>query len=29
MDGNVVRLTPEEMTVYVEREKVDLVGIGE
>jgi radical SAM superfamily enzyme YgiQ (UPF0313 family) len=28
MDGNVVRLGPEALTEYVEREGVDLVGIG-
>lgn len=28
MDGNVVRLNPQELTEYVQREKVDLVGIG-
>ena len=28
VDGNVVRLRPEELADYVRREKVDLVGIG-
>lgn len=28
VDGNVIRLTPEELGDYVRRERVDLVGIG-
>ena len=28
VDGNVVRLRPEELADYVRRERVDLVGIG-
>jgi len=28
VDGNVIHLSPEELTGYVRREKIDLVGIG-
>ncbi|MGH9787667.1 MAG: hypothetical protein ACRD4U_03060, partial [Candidatus Acidiferrales bacterium] len=28
VDGNVIRLSPDELADYVKRERVDLVGIG-